>query len=255
MRKAGGGNAGASSSVSGFFLPFAIVAQAESAGSTQLSAGSATGQTGLHADVIRLFERQDCRASEEEISRVLQPIHGLTTTSRIIARLVEDYPVVIIARDPFVYRYEGSQRCLAPGIQGPETEEREAVGTPSRPIMSAAAQWLVDEAIREGCEGRGSFSQEGIRIIDLDGDARDDLILSHDAITCEGGSLGRSAFCGAQVCQNDIFMRRGALLEPAEGFLGLITAIEGGRRPIIHFYGHGGREGTARWTGRGFFIR
>lgn len=112
--------------------------------------------------------------------------------------------------------------------------------------LSNAARYLVDAEIAEACaSGKGHFEQDGIREIDLDGDGRKDLMLDHNAIVCEG-DLGRSLFCGAQVCSIKTFVREGALLQPSDEALGIITRFDPGPPPRFEIMGHGGQKSMWR---------
>ena len=75
--------------------------------------------------------------------------------------------------------------------------------------MSKAANWLINQAIVDGCEGRGGkFDSSGIFTADLDGDGRKDLIISHIALSCNGMPIN-SNMCGASICSSDVYLRRG----------------------------------------------
>jgi hypothetical protein len=109
-----------------------------------------------------------------------------------------------------------------------------------------AADYLIAEQIREGCaEGRGTFDERGIYEIDLDGDGRDDLLLAHEALECEG-AMSRSLFCGAQVCSILVYIRDGALLKQTDEALGLIVEHDPGPPPTFKIMNHGGA--TSVWT-------
>ncbi len=117
---------------------------------------------------------------------------------------------------------------------------------------SKAAQWLVDREIAEACDGNpGSIDPSGAIERDLDGDGRDDFLLAHEAITCQG-DVARSLFCGAQVCSVKIYLRRGDLLEEKIDLLGGGVEIGSGSVPTISMYGHGGARGQWRWNGSRF---
>lgn len=123
---------------------------------------------------------------------------------------------------------------------------------PSAEARSKAAQWLADREIAEACEsGRGSIDPSGVIERDLDGDGRDDLIISHEAISCEG-EMARSLFCGMQVCSVKFYLRRGELLKPELEMLGAGVEVGSGQVPAISMYAHGGARGSVRWSGNGF---
>jgi hypothetical protein len=117
---------------------------------------------------------------------------------------------------------------------------------------SAAADYLVGEQLALACEGPGGrIDSSAVIERDLTGDGRDDLIISHAGITCDGGA-GRSLHCGIQVCAFKVYVRRGQLLELARDMLGQQVRVEGGPVPTILWYGHGGGAHSLRWNGRAF---
>jgi hypothetical protein len=127
-----------------------------------------------------------------------------------------------------------------------------ALATGPAEARSNAAQWLVDREIAEACDGNpGSIDPSGAIERDLDGDGRDDFLLAHEAITCQG-DMARSLFCGMQVCTVKIFLRRGDLLEQAVDMLGGGVEVGAGPVPAISMYAHGGARGQLRWNGRAF---
>ena len=115
---------------------------------------------------------------------------------------------------------------------------------------SKAAQWLVKEQIAGACDGRrGTIDPSGVIERDLNGDGEDDLIISHEAISC-GGAM--SSFCGMQVCSVYFYVRRGDLLVEVHEMLGGGVEVGSGRVPKISMYAHGGRRGSVSWNGRTF---
>lgn len=122
--------------------------------------------------------------------------------------------------------------------------------------LSNAAQWLVDDTVSRACGGaNGNFGSEGIFVRDLDGDDRDDLILSHEGIQCARPSRGRSDFCGAQVCLGTIYLRRGQLLDDIITFQGIVEGIGNESIPVISIFEHGGNRLRAQWNGSRFVSR
>jgi hypothetical protein len=123
-----------------------------------------------------------------------------------------------------------------------------ALGTPAC-ALSDAARDLAGQEIAAACEGRpGSFDPAGLTERDLDGDGRDDLILSHEHIHCEG-SPARSIFCGMQLCSLQFHVWREGRLAPAGEILGSLGWIGEGPAPVIATYGQGGRQALWRWNG------
>ncbi len=116
---------------------------------------------------------------------------------------------------------------------------------------SKATEYLVAEQIAEACSGTGGqIDPAAVIEQDLTGDGKDDLIISHEGISCAGG--GRSSFCGAQVCAFNVYVRRGALLELAKEMLGTMVSVDGSKVPSIRWYGHGGAKHLLRWDGSSF---
>lgn len=118
--------------------------------------------------------------------------------------------------------------------------------------LSAAARFLIDEAVAEGCPSGGSMDTSRVVERDLDGDGRADLILSHEWVTCTGGGSSISGLCGMQVCTTYIYLRRGDLLVEQASFLNSVVSVGDGPRPAITLRSHGGATGTIRWDGRSF---
>ena len=116
---------------------------------------------------------------------------------------------------------------------------------------SRAAEWLMDEQVGLGCEGRGGRFEGGFFETDLDGDGRNDLVLSHEGITCNAAP-SRSLFCGAQACSVLIYLRRGKLLQKVDEALGMQVQVSDDARPVIRMFGHGGTPHAIAWTGTGF---
>lgn len=117
-------------------------------------------------------------------------------------------------------------------------------------LGSKAAQYLLQQNIAEACGGEGTIDPGALIERDLTGDGKDDLLVSHEGISCAGG--GRSSFCGAQVCAVNIYVRRGALLEVASEMLGVGVTVGEGSTPEIRMYGHGGESVALRWNGQSF---
>ncbi len=111
--------------------------------------------------------------------------------------------------------------------------------------LSKAARYLIDQEIAEGCDGRsGTFGADGIFEVDLTGDGKKDLVLAHQAITCDGG-LAMSLYCGMQVCSIKVYHRKGALLVLHEEFLGRILDFTPSPKPAFTVMSHGGA--TTKW--------
>ncbi|MGR3467298.1 MAG: hypothetical protein ACU0CI_05410, partial [Shimia sp.] len=125
------------------------------------------------------------------------------------------------------------------------------LAAPTAQAESAAERWLKAETIKDARFGDGGTFADGVYRRDLDGDGRDDLILDHAGISCDGDSA-RSGYCGAQVCTMTIYLRRGDLLKKSAEVLGTVQSIGRGPRPAIAIYPHGGPVRSLRWTGRAF---
>ena len=118
---------------------------------------------------------------------------------------------------------------------------------------SKAAEYLVREEIADACEsGQGSIDSAAVIERDLTGDGKADLVIAHEGIACVGGTTVRSLYCGMQVCDVKIYVRRGPLLKLEAEILGGGVRVESGRIPAIHMYAHGGKQGSIRWNGNGF---
>lgn len=115
--------------------------------------------------------------------------------------------------------------------------------------LSNAARWLSGEAVAEGCmSGQGAFGPKGLIERDLNGDGRDDLILNHEHLACQGEGPSRSMFCGAQACSVYFYIRDDAgLLTLNDEVLGGGVSISDGTPPTIKGYAHGGAAWAIRW--------
>jgi hypothetical protein len=116
---------------------------------------------------------------------------------------------------------------------------------------SNASIWLLNQELSEAC-GRagGHISPDALIERDLTGDGRDDLIISHEGISCNSG--GRSIYCGMQVCTVKIFVREGELLKLTMDFLAGGVHVGHGNLPKISGYAHGGSGWSRRWDGLQF---
>lgn len=123
---------------------------------------------------------------------------------------------------------------------------------PARTAFIAAAQALIAETVAEGCNDQpGRMTSIGVIVRDLDGDGRDDLVLSHEGVEC-GIEASRSLFCGAQVCTTRIYLYTASGLIPQAEVLGSVIDLDGSEPPVIHIAEHGGTRLRLRWTGEAF---
>lgn len=128
----------------------------------------------------------------------------------------------------------------------------QSVVSPAPETVSRAAAYLRDEQISLACGGRGGVMKpEGMIERDLTGDGREDLLIDHRGISCNG-SPRSSLECGIQVCSMRIYVREGQLLRLKEEFLGMQPTIGNEQVPVIRVLGHGGGQAAIRWTGYGF---
>ncbi|WP_035898767.1 peptidoglycan-binding protein [Labrenzia sp. DG1229] len=135
-------------------------------------------------------------------------------------------------------------------VFGPNVEQSAGPGSPK--TISRAAAYLRDEQIGVACDGRGgTFEPGGLIERDLTGDGKDDLLIDHRGISCNG-SPRSSLECGMQVCSMRIYVREGQLLQLKEDFLGMQPSIGNEQVPVIRVLGHGGGQAAIRWTGYGF---
>ena len=124
-----------------------------------------------------------------------------------------------------------------------------AVSTAAAEVRAETVREIVAREVADACGGApGKLARDGLIARDLDGDGREDLIVSHEWITCaEGGGMGgRSLFCGMQVCSVNIYVARGSGLVPEREMLGGGVRVGPGARPEITMYAHGGSEGSFR---------
>ena len=124
-----------------------------------------------------------------------------------------------------------------------------AVAGPAE-ARSKAAQYLIDQEIAEACSGRGTIDGYGAVERDLTGDGRDDLIIFHDAISCE--TSVRSGFCGMQLCALKIYVRRGNLLKLEVDMMSVALEVSNDAVPTIGLASHGGESHSIRWDGKRF---
>ncbi|MFN4099649.1 MAG: hypothetical protein ACK4GT_07720 [Pararhodobacter sp.] len=122
----------------------------------------------------------------------------------------------------------------------------------ARSAFIAEAKLLITDMIAAGCNGApGRMMSRGVIVRDLDGDHRDDLILSHEGVECEG-EVTRSVYCGAQVCSTVIYLQRDEGLERQAEVLGSVIDIDGSLPPVVHVAEHGGSRLVLNWNGAGF---
>lgn len=129
-----------------------------------------------------------------------------------------------------------------------------ALGAAASPAfaVSNAAGYVVAQEVSAACAGGpGRYDPAYVVERDLDGDGRDDLVISHEGIDCDG--TGRSAECGMMLCGIKIWLRRGTLLVPAvDDLMGYDFAVGEGRPPEIRWVAQNGVPMSIRWDGTGF---
>lgn len=187
------------------------------------------------------WELQNGRLAE--IPRKVDPETGdpAAVGRRYVSRIVWEGP------DRFVRTFPDGARMTfrrCPGAPSPAAASGRDGEARSR---SKGADYLVREQIAEACNGQGKIDPAAVIERDLTGDGKDDLVISHEGITCAGG--GRSSFCGAQLCSVNIYVRRGALLKLEREMLGSGVTVKDG---IIHMHALGGKPGMVKWNGREF---
>lgn len=157
----------------------------------------------------------------------------------------------------------GIARFLATEIQNFDRLAREQIAeaaskvtAPDTPAtLSKAANYLVNQHIGDGCEGRGgSIDPKGLTIRDLDGDGRDDLIIADEWIVCNG-TRQQSNTCGVKVCEAIIYVRRGAILERSASINATGIEVANGRRPTVTFLQHDLSTFAFGWNGNSFVRR
>ncbi|MGL5012602.1 MAG: hypothetical protein ACRC6I_22265 [Paracoccaceae bacterium] len=132
--------------------------------------------------------------------------------------------------------------CLCLGVLLPELTAAQD---------SNAARYLAAEALDAACQAGGAFRPGGLIERDLTGDGRDDLIIDHGGIRCEGEDAV-SGYCGMQACTVLIYVREGGLLMPAVEMLAAGIEVDDANPPAISGYAHGGDPWSFRWTGERF---
>ena len=118
---------------------------------------------------------------------------------------------------------------------------------------SEAARWLLWQEAQQACSMHGgapSIRETGLIERDFDADGALDLLIAHEGFIC--GEVGRSGFCGMQVCTTKIWLDRGGRLVLQEDFLGMLIEVDNSVPPVITGRAHGGAAWTMRWTGTGF---
>ncbi|SIS99293.1 hypothetical protein SAMN05421759_1096 [Roseivivax lentus] len=184
-----------------------------------------------------------CASSEGELFQYFSDRFGgpgMAANNAVIS-LANQGTTDVISKDPFKYLIRDSEFC----------EKLSAWKNPA-PTLSNAARYLVQQHIHQGCEGRsGSFSEQGITITDLDGDGRDDLILSDEWIECEGAQQ-QSKTCGTKVCEAIVYMRRGSTLDRVTSFNGTGIEVGHGERPTVSFLQHDLSNFKFGWDGNQF---
>lgn len=111
------------------------------------------------------------------------------------------------------------------------------------------------QEIAVACDGRpGRFEPEGVVEADLTGDGREDLVLSHDGVVCEGGAA-RSAVCGIRACYYIVYVATDdGLVQRHEG-LSVGVRLRSGEPPRLDLLGHDLTKHALLWTGSGFAER
>lgn len=115
---------------------------------------------------------------------------------------------------------------------------------------SKAAQYLVDELIRENCDGPGTFKASEIVERDLTGDGAADLILDLHGIACAGGGIASD--CGPAACNANIYVREKGLLRLKAEEFSVGFEIRPGNPPPIELTDRNFDKYTIRWNGSGF---
>lgn len=120
---------------------------------------------------------------------------------------------------------------------------------------SAAAQYVLDQHIRETCGGGGNFraTLNGIPLAveaDLSGDGKPDFIFDSRGIECADGSS--LAGCGPAACNVYFYVRRGKLLKPAGDAFSIGFTVKRGKPARIELQDSNFREYVVRWKGSGF---
>ncbi|MEX0404830.1 hypothetical protein ABGN05_04035 [Aquibium sp. LZ166] len=115
--------------------------------------------------------------------------------------------------------------------------------------QSKAAKYLIDQEVSKACEGPGTIRPESAIERDITGDGRDDLIINHRGIWC-GSS--QSGFCGMQLCDVLIYVRKGSLLHLELETMSGSLRLSDENPPDIYLSSHGGDEVPIKWDGNKF---
>lgn len=216
--------------------------------------------------ISRIFEANDCIATEEQIFDALSQNMGIAGANSYFVSWTERPDFLsrykVISRDPFTYQDVTSPFCNSMGPKTETVSEADLpIGTKLTDLLKPAVQPvmppletspLVAPEIAAACDGRkGTIDSAGYIQKDLSGDDIHDVIIQHDAITCENGA--RSLYCGAQVCSTKIYVwEPGGSFRETSDILGLLEDISDERIPTMRFQGHGGQRFSARWDGNSF---
>ena len=111
-----------------------------------------------------------------------------------------------------------------------------------------ATNYLLKQQTKAGCENsKGRFDHTGVYEVDLNGDNKLDLVLSHQGLSCQG-EMAMSSFCGAQFCTILVYYREGKLLKKRDEFLGYILSFRGSPEPVFDIAEINGT--VTHWTPR-----
>nr|WP_321483831.1 hypothetical protein [uncultured Cohaesibacter sp.] len=103
----------------------------------------------------------------------------------------------------------------------------------SASLYSKATHYLIDQQIKAGCvDGVGRFDHKGVFEVDLNGDGKLDLVLSHQGLHC-ADTMARSSKCDVQFCSILVYFRQGKLLKKQDEFVGYILSFRAVPEPVF----------------------
>lgn len=191
------------------------------------------------------FDVNGCTVTESQLFDLIESHHGLWTANITIVNFTEspdfarEFEATRDAEGAVIFTRTSGGACGGPTPAPTGTAD-----------LSAAARWLIDEAVAYECQGNpGRMDPQSVFRPDIDGDGREDLVLDHQGITCNG-ALPLS--CGAQVCETRFYLRRGQLLQEALVLQASVNEVSGATTPTITMRRHGGGTERIRWSGNGF---
>lgn len=150
------------------------------------------------------------------------------------------------------YHLQGSSAAIRAMLRACPKPKKVAASKKEKAIRFETIGAAVAHEIAEGCNGRGgNIEPWGLVEHDLNGDGQADVLISHDAVRCDGQGF-RSGYCGAQACSVNVYLGDHGGLAQSFGFLSLGFEVGDGQVPVIRSTAHGGSKARLRWNGTTF---